>query len=107
VTLAKFLPEISEVFNKHPKQLYVTALRTSESRIQVELLTGQVLGKTGTVVAVDSDGDLKVDFGGKTWIFNPQCCIPVSQGQGQVPSARASLMVNTESSDDDNDNSQY
>jgi len=110
VTLAKFLLEISEVF-KHQNNP-VTALLTSESRIracvQVELLTGQVLGKTGTVVAVDSDGDLKVDFGGKMWILNPQCCIPVSQGQGQVPSARASLMVNTESSDDDDDdNSQY
>ena len=42
---------------------------------------GQVIGKTGKVVAVDSDGDLKVDFGDKTWILNPQCCILVSQGE--------------------------
>jgi len=60
-----------------------------------------VIGKTGKVVAVDSDGDLRVDFGGKTWLLNPQSCVPVSQGQGRVPSARASVTVNADSSDDD------
>ena len=70
----------------------------------------QVIGKTGKVISVDSDGDVKVDFGGSKWIFNPQCCILVSQGQGRVPSARASMRVNAQSSseddDDDDDNSQ-
>ena len=69
----------------------------------------QVIGKTGKVVAVDSDGDVKVKFDGPTWIFNPQCCVLVSKGQGQVPSARASVLVNTQSGsddDDDDDNSQ-
>jgi len=71
----------------------------------------QVLGKTGKVIAVDSDGDVKVDFSGPKWIFNAQCCILLSQGQGRVPSARASVRVNTQSSsedddDDDDDNSQ-
>jgi len=68
-----------------------------------------VIGKTGRVVSIDSDGDVKVDFGGKTWILNPQCCIPVSQGQGQgqgratVPAR--TIQTNAESSDDDdNDN---
>jgi len=58
---------------------------------------------------VDRDGDVKVKFDGQTWIFNPQCCILVSQGQGQVPSARDSVAVNAQSSsddDDDDDNSQ-
>jgi len=65
---------------------------------------GQVIGKTGKVVAVDSDGDLKVDFGGKTWILNPQCCVPVSQGVASpAPSARPSLTINTENNDDDDD----
>jgi len=71
---------------------------------------GQVMGKTGKVVGVFSDGDLKVDFGGRTWTLNPQCCIPVSQGQlRRLPSTRASIHVNAESSSDDsdNDNSQY
>lgn len=30
------------------------------------------LGKTGRVVMVDSDGDVKVDVGGGTWTFNPE-----------------------------------
>jgi len=65
-----------------------------------------VIGKTGKVVAVDSDGDLKVDFGSKTWILNPQCCVAVSQGQGRGPSARASVNIESSRDDDDNDNSQ-
>jgi len=66
-----------------------------------------VIGKTGRVVSIDSDGDVKVDFGGKTWILNPQCCIPVSQGQGQgrAPVPARTIQTNAESSDDDdNDN---
>ena len=63
----------------------------------------QVIGKTGKVISVDSDGDVRVDFGGLKWMFNPQCCILVSQGQGRVPSARASVKVNTQSSSDDDD----
>jgi len=73
---------------------------------------GQAMGKTGSVVSVDSGGDVKVKFdGGSTWIFNAQCCLLVSQGggAGRVSSARPSLAVNTQSSsdsDDDHDNSQ-
>ena len=63
-----------------------------------------MIGKTGKVVSIDGNGDAKVNFGATTWTLNPQCCIPVSQGQAQaVPAARASLAVNTQSSDDDDD----
>jgi len=75
-----------------------------------------VIGKTGKVIAVDSDGDIKVKFdAGGTWIFNAQCCELVSQGgqAARVSSARpSSSAVNTQSKsssdddDDDNDNSQ-
>lgn len=32
------------------------------------------LGKTGKVVDIDSDGDLRVKVNGLTWAFNPACC---------------------------------
>jgi hypothetical protein len=35
----------------------------------------QVAGKTGRVVSVDSDGDVKVDIAGGQWLLNPLCCI--------------------------------
>jgi len=34
----------------------------------------QAAGKTGRVVAIDADGDLKVEVEGRMWLFNPQCC---------------------------------
>jgi len=68
---------------------------------------GQVIGKTGKVVSVDRDGDVKVKFDGRKWIFNPQCCMLVSQsqgqGQGRPTSVRQSAAVNLQSSSDDDD----
>ncbi|XP_072035840.1 E3 ubiquitin-protein ligase MIB2-like [Amphiura filiformis] len=36
----------------------------------------QTLGKVGKVVAVDTDGDIKVEIDGKAWFYNPKCLIP-------------------------------
>lgn len=36
----------------------------------------KVLGKVGKVVKIDSDGDVAVTFGNKSWVFNPACCEP-------------------------------
>jgi len=80
---------------------YLDCCNTRQTRLTVYVFLKQVIGKTGKVISVDSDGDVKVDFGGAKWTFNPQCCTLVSQGQGRVPSARASVTVNTQSSDDD------
>ncbi|XP_041368043.1 E3 ubiquitin-protein ligase MIB2-like isoform X2 [Gigantopelta aegis] len=38
----------------------------------------QVVGKVGRVTKIDSDGDLAVRFGSKTFSFNPACCLPAS-----------------------------
>ena len=71
------------------------------------MLVEQVIGKTGKVVSIDRDGDVKVKFDGRTWILNPQCCTLVSQGQGQgqarPTSARQRVAVNLQSSSDDDD----
>jgi Mind bomb SH3 repeat domain len=53
----------------------------------------QTAGKTGRVVAVDSDGDVKVEIAGKQWLYNPQCCILESRVQQQA-----------DDSDDDDEN---
>lgn len=41
------------------------------------LLTFQTLGKTGRVLKVYGDGDLRVAVGNQTWTFNPLCVTPV------------------------------
>lgn len=60
----------------------------------------QAAGKTGRVVDVDDNGDVKVKVAGKVWIFNPQCCIlessPVTGDQSEDS--------NSSQSDDDSDN---
>ena len=42
----------------------------------------QALGKTGKVIKIYSDGDLRValDIHGHTWTFNPLSVVPVSSG---------------------------
>lgn len=35
----------------------------------------QALGHIGKVEAITTNGDLKVDFNGTTWILNPDCCV--------------------------------
>lgn len=45
------------------------------------------LGKVGTLVSVDSDGDLKIRFrGGAEWCFNPRCAEPVDSSEGDSDS---------------------
>jgi E3 ubiquitin-protein ligase mind-bomb len=61
------------------------------------------LGKTGKVVAIDSDGDAKVAIGPHKWIFNPACCSLVSQGQPQQQAATSNQSVNDDTDDDDDD----
>ncbi|XP_070207241.1 E3 ubiquitin-protein ligase MIB2-like isoform X2 [Littorina saxatilis] len=46
----------------------------------------QTLGKTGQVLKVYSDGDLRVQVEGQVWTFNPACCLPVAaHGGGHHP----------------------
>lgn len=40
----------------------------------------QALGKTGKVIKIYSDGDLRVALDGHTWTFNPLSVVPVSSG---------------------------
>jgi Mind bomb SH3 repeat domain len=54
----------------------------------------QSAGKTGRVIAVDSDGDVKVEIEGKRWVYNPQCCINET--------AAASRDDNSDGDDDNN-----
>jgi E3 ubiquitin-protein ligase mind-bomb len=61
------------------------------------------VGKTGKVVAIDSDGDAKVAIGPYKWIFNPDCCVLVSQGQPQQQAATSNQSVNDKGGDDDDD----
>ncbi|XP_063408625.1 E3 ubiquitin-protein ligase MIB2-like isoform X2 [Mytilus trossulus] len=35
------------------------------------------LGKNGRIVRLDSDGDMRIKIGDKTWIFNPACIMPI------------------------------
>lgn len=47
-----------------------------------DLCVLQALGKTGKVIKIYSDGDLRValDIHGHTWTFNPLSVVPVSSG---------------------------
>ncbi|XP_048238902.1 E3 ubiquitin-protein ligase MIB2-like [Haliotis rufescens] len=38
------------------------------------------LGKKGRIAKIDSDGDVAVSFGLRTWLFNPACCVPAPGG---------------------------
>ena len=44
----------------------------------------QVLGMVGKVVKVYSDCDMRVCIQGRTWTFNPLCCVARPQDQAQV-----------------------
>jgi len=46
----------------------------------------QALGKTGKVIKIYSDGDLRValDVHGHTWTFNPLSVVPVSSGMNAI-----------------------
>ena len=61
----------------------------------------QLVGKTGKVVCVDGDGDVKVEIGAKRWLFNPQCCELTEAGQKRA----STLMGNQSSMNDDSDSS--
>lgn len=41
----------------------------------------KTIGRTGKVLRVDSDGDVKVSFGGDSWTFNPLCLRLVNKDQ--------------------------
>ena len=62
------------------------------------ILVTQVAGRTGRVVDIDSDGDLKVAMNdGNTWVLNPQCCIKQKNDHTNV------RRTGDEDDDDDND----
>ena len=45
------------------------------------LCTFKALGKTGKVLKVYGDGDLRVQVNGATWTINPMCCVPAPHTQ--------------------------
>lgn len=53
------------------------------------LCLSQALGKTGKVIKIYSDGDLRValDIHGHTWTFNPLSVVPVSSGTNTTAGA--------------------
>lgn len=53
------------------------------------MLISQALGKTGKVIKIYSDGDLRValDIHGHTWTFNPLSVVPVSSGTNATAAA--------------------
>lgn len=56
------------------------------------------LGKAGKVVKIDSDGDVAVTFGSKSWVFNPLCLEPAAGAQPFIIEAGAGArMERTES----------
>lgn len=42
------------------------------------LYLSQALGKTGKIIKIYPDGDLRVALDGPTWTFNPLSVVPVS-----------------------------
>lgn len=85
LNISRKLPQFSifQVWKRH---------RAATRIWSIVCCTLQVAGKTGRVVAVDSDGDVKVEIAGNRWLFNPQCCIIESQAAA------------SSGSDDDDDN---
>jgi len=63
----------------------------------------QVAGKSGHVIGVDSDGDVKVEVSGNRWILNPECCILESIGDRKSATRHASSDANGSDSDEDED----
>lgn len=47
----------------------------------IRLFEPQALGKTGKIVKVYADGDLRVNVAGNNWTFNAKCVIAVPHGQ--------------------------
>jgi len=52
----------------------------------IDLCLLQALGKTGKVIKIYSDGDLRValDVHGHIWTFNPLSVVPVSSGMNAM-----------------------
>ena len=45
----------------------------------------QTLGKSGQVLKVYVDGDLRVQVEGQVWTFNPACCLPLTRTNAHNP----------------------
>lgn len=54
----------------------------------------EILGKIGTIVEIDSDGDLKVNVEGRRWVLNPVGC--TLHFQPSIPVNKPSMTENTE-----------
>jgi len=68
------------------------------------LFVMQIIGKSGQVVGVDSDGDVKVEIAGNRWLLNPLCCVlesAVSPGQGRQNIAVSEEDSKNQSNEDD------
>lgn len=70
------------VSNLYARFLFGAAIYKSSRRVISDLSLSQALGKTGKVIKIYSDGDLRValDIHGHTWTFNPLSVVPVSSG---------------------------
>lgn len=51
------------------------------------LYLSQALGKTGKIIKIYPDGDLRVALDGPTWTFNPLSVVPVSSGTNATAAA--------------------
>lgn len=51
------------------------------------LYLSQALGKTGKIIKIYPDGDLRVALDGPTWTFNPLSVVPVPSGTNVMAAA--------------------
>lgn len=55
--------------------------------MHTNLYLSQALGKTGKVIKIYPDGDLRVALDGPTWTFNPLSVVPVSSATNVTAAA--------------------
>jgi len=63
----------------------------------------QTLGETGTVLSVDSDGDVRVDVTGHVWTFNPACCTGLPATARKRADKQSPHSDDSDNDDDDDD----